>query len=208
MAASFIIPQNKAKFMNVLLSCRRSTYVQTTNLYKSIDLNTIHSPLHFAFFQWTTWELYESWDWPSCSLESFTPKVSHVLVCHQRVMYLAFELWSSLICTDLTCTTVGGADPGKSCVFPFIAGGVTFTECTLAGNSDDDPNHWCSTLIDESGNHVGGQGKWGHCAPECLLTTSGKRYEIMKIRQFNKSSTLFKEMDVYILLSKEKLPTS
>ena len=103
---------------------------------------------------------------------------------------------------------MGGADPGKSCVFPFIAGGVTFTECTLAGNSDDDPNHWCSTLIDESGTHVGGQGKWGHCASECLLTTSGKRYEIMKIRQFNKSSTLFKEMDVYILLSKEKLPTT
>ena len=62
---------------------------------------------------------------------------------------------------------MGGADPGKSCVFPFTTGGVTYTECTTAGNDPDDPNPWCSTLTDESGTHVGGQGKWGQCAPEC-----------------------------------------
>ena len=28
------------------------------------------------------------------------------------------------------CSTVGGDDPNKECVFPFIFGGVTYNECT------------------------------------------------------------------------------
>ena len=64
---------------------------------------------------------------------------------------------------------MGGGDPGKSCVFPFKFNGVVNTECTLQSASDGIP--WCSTLTDESGTHVSGQGKWGHCAPECLLLT-------------------------------------
>ena len=66
---------------------------------------------------------------------------------------------------DSFCKTVGGADPGKSCVFPFtISGGVIRTKCIT---SPGDPNPWCSTLTDENGTHVGGQGKWGYCAPQC-----------------------------------------
>ena len=72
------------------------------------------------------------------------------------------------ILLDRFCITVGGADPGKSCVFPFTTNdGATHTECTTKGNPPDDPNPWCSTLTYENGTHVGGQGKWGHCAPEC-----------------------------------------
>ena len=68
------------------------------------------------------------------------------------------------ILLDVFCKTVGGADTGKSCVFPFITSdGVTRTMCTTIGN----PNPWCSTLTDENGTHVGGQGKWGHCTPQC-----------------------------------------
>ena len=63
---------------------------------------------------------------------------------------------------------MGGDDPGKSCVFPFKHLGVIYTECTsaAAGNSDEDPKPWCSTLTDVGGTHVAG--KWGYCAPECL----------------------------------------
>ncbi len=28
---------------------------------------------------------------------------------------------------------------------------------------------WCSTLVDETGHHVGGQGKWGNCGPGCPI---------------------------------------
>ena len=76
--------------------------------------------------------------------------------------------------SGITCTTVGGADPGKSCVFPFSFRDVVYTECTLVGTGGL-PDPWCSTLTDERGQHVSGQGKWGNCPPECLETTAGKR---------------------------------
>ena len=46
------------------------------------------------------------------------------------------------------CTTVGGPDPKKPCVFPFKHKGNTFITCALAPNDD---KHWCSTLVDEAG---------------------------------------------------------
>ena len=30
-----------------------------------------------------------------------------------------------------------------------------------------DNQPWCSTEVDESGHHIGGQGKWGNCGPNC-----------------------------------------
>ena len=70
---------------------------------------------------------------------------------------------------EVSCSTVGGGDPGKSCIFPFKFHGVINKECTLEGSGDGIP--WCSTLTDENGTHVSRQGKWGHCDPECLQTT-------------------------------------
>ena len=32
---------------------------------------------------------------------------------------------------------------------------------------------WCSTLTDEIGKHVNGQGKWGNCGPDCPLPVNG-----------------------------------
>ena len=74
--------------------------------------------------------------------------------------------------TDITngsviCKTVGGADPGQPCIFPFAFHGGSYTECTTDGNAPDDLNPKCSTLTDEYGIHVGGQGKWGYCSPQC-----------------------------------------
>ena len=31
----------------------------------------------------------------------------------------------------------------------------------------NDVRPWCSTMIDDDGVHVNGQGKWGYCDPEC-----------------------------------------
>jgi len=68
------------------------------------------------------------------------------------------------------CTTVGGPDPKKPCVFPFKHEGNTFITCALAPNDD---KHWCSTLVDEAGEHIAGNGNWGHCGSDCPFCSSG-----------------------------------
>ena len=65
------------------------------------------------------------------------------------------------------CTTVSGADPGADCVFPFTIKEVVYSACAKDWDEDDTP--WCSTLTDQNGIHVGGQGKWGHCASNCAI---------------------------------------
>ena len=70
------------------------------------------------------------------------------------------------------CTTVSGADPGKSCVFPFRFNGVVYNECTFDGNAAGETEPWCSTLTDSNNDHVGGQGNWGFCSSNCGVVTS------------------------------------
>ena len=65
------------------------------------------------------------------------------------------------------CITVGGASSGSPRVLPFIYKDKKHTGCTLVDADDGKP--WCSTLTDDSGNHVGGQGKWGHCPDSCQV---------------------------------------
>merc|ERR1712080_140198 len=57
-----------------------------------------------------------------------------------------------------SCTTIGGAQVGVACVFPFKARGVEYTSCTYAGGYS---TPWCSTKVDSSGNTV--LGNWGDC---------------------------------------------
>ena len=65
------------------------------------------------------------------------------------------------------CKTVSGPDSNSFCVFPFRFEGVTYTSCTQAGNTGGNTQAWCSTLVNDSGEHVGGQGKWGNCESKC-----------------------------------------
>merc|ERR1712227_276097 len=69
-----------------------------------------------------------------------------------------------------SCTTTGGGRKGVNCVFPFTYRDVKYTGCTLEDADDGKP--WCSTKTDANGQHVGGQGQWGHCASNCK-TDSG-----------------------------------
>ena len=46
-------------------------------------------------------------------------------------------------------------------MFPFTYKNIKYTGCTLVDADDGKP--WCSTLTDSKGDHVGGQGQWGHC---------------------------------------------
>ena len=43
---------------------------------------------------------------------------------------------------------------------------MVYTHCTLI-DTDPDDKPWCSTLVDESGEDIGEQGKWGNCGPDC-----------------------------------------
>ncbi len=53
----------------------------------------------------------------------------------------------------------------KPCIFPFTYEGVTYNNCTVANDPDNMP--WCSTKVDEDGNHVKAGRYWGHCDPDC-----------------------------------------
>ena len=69
--------------------------------------------------------------------------------------------------TYTNCSTVSGPNPNAQCIFPFKYGGITYHQCTTAGNAAGDITTWCSTLVDESGVHIGGAGNWGNCGPDC-----------------------------------------
>ena len=65
------------------------------------------------------------------------------------------------------CTTTNGPDPNKPCIFPFILDGNTYKCCTTVLNDPGDTNAWCSTMVDDFGEHVQGQGKWRVCESKC-----------------------------------------
>merc|ERR1712173_579491 len=111
-------------------------------------------------------------DLPSCTAESGASCVFPFR--HEGITYnscASTDLLSSASTTtaaaDLrrTCTTVSGPASGKPCVFPFTWQGKTFTSCTKEG--DDQGKLWCSTMVDQAGNHVAGQGQYGFCSQTC-----------------------------------------
>ena len=72
-----------------------------------------------------------------------------------------------VLIAERICVTVAGASKGKPCIFPFKFNGVLYSECTWNQAHLTEHKAWCSTLVDASGTHVGGQGKWGNCGPGC-----------------------------------------
>jgi len=70
-----------------------------------------------------------------------------------------------------SCTTNGGGDSGARCVFPFTYKEKVYRGCILVDADDGKP--WCSTLTDNNGQHIGGQGKWGHCPSSCNKDLDG-----------------------------------
>ena len=51
--------------------------------------------------------------------------------------------------------------------------GITYNEC-----AHDADGFWCSTKLDSNGNHIGGQGYWGMCGPNCFKVSKGKDNQI------------------------------
>ena len=60
------------------------------------------------------------------------------------------------------CTTNAGPSSNIPCALPFIFNETVYNKCDL-----DSDGYWCSTKVDSSGKHVGGEGNWGICSPGC-----------------------------------------
>ncbi len=63
----------------------------------------------------------------------------------------------------------------KPCIFPFTYEGVTYNNCTIVNDPDDKP--WCSTNLDEDGNHVVSGRYWGHCDQDCNKISAKEKAE-------------------------------
>ena len=100
-------------------------------------------------------------------LTSF-PHYHKSLSWHFLLIYVFFLLPASEE-DKAVCTTVGGASSNKPCIFPFRFNGALHTSCIWDMAHLTEHKAWCSTLVDDSGHHVGGQGKWGNCGPGCPI---------------------------------------
>ena len=70
-------------------------------------------------------------------------------------------------CRAKKCSTVGGASPNASCVLPFIYDNKEYHSCIYGPFSDGIP--WCSTKVDENGNHISKKGHWSYCSDSCAI---------------------------------------
>ena len=66
--------------------------------------------------------------------------------------------------------------PNLKCIFPFFYNGKNKTTCTWDSSELTNKKPWCSTLVDETGNHVGGQGEWGNCGPGCPIPPENRTW--------------------------------
>ena len=75
------------------------------------------------------------------------------------------EIASSNPLKKCNVTNKKGPQKNKPCIFPFKIGKTKYLECT--NEKDPDGLFWCSTKVDENGNHVGAADQWGYCDESC-----------------------------------------
>jgi hypothetical protein len=76
-----------------------------------------------------------------------------------------FCLGCSKVPNECCFVTEATSNISKKCIFPFKFGGIEYHGC-IADN-DFAGKFWCSTEVDEDGDHVGGS--WGHCGQDCYV---------------------------------------
>ena len=57
-----------------------------------------------------------------------------------------------------------------------------------------DHKAWCSTLVDNTGKHVGGQGKWGTCGPGCPIPPDDSNFLQVRLQGGSKPNEGFIEI--------------
>ena len=58
--------------------------------------------------------------------------------------------------------------PEKECVFPFTFNNFTYNGCPTDQTDETKTKRWCSTRVDETGNHITGGHNWGYCTKGCI----------------------------------------
>ena len=53
------------------------------------------------------------------------------------------------------------------CIFPFVFGEMTYNACTREVSPAINGDPWCSTKVDDDGQHISRQGNWGRCSQAC-----------------------------------------
>ena len=66
------------------------------------------------------------------------------------MLFLSGELEQE---AEKICVTDSGATPNKPCIFPFKFNGVLYNECTWTSAHLTEHKPWCSTFVDETGEH-------------------------------------------------------
>ena len=88
------------------------------------------------------------------------------------------------------CSTVSGPSPFRQCVFPFKHNGFTYYGCPI--DPDDRSKRWCSTLVDESGNHIVGKNKYGHCSKSCPIHRDGSSSQGINLNNYPSTAIIYK----------------
>ena len=65
-----------------------------------------------------------------------------------------------------------GPGSGIPCVFPFQLNGNVYNTCTNELSQFTNNKTWCSTKVDETGEHI--SGNWRSCNENCLLSPNGE----------------------------------
>ena len=77
------------------------------------------------------------------------------------------------------CITDSGASAHKPCIFPFKFNDVVYNQCTWVSADLTEHKPWCSTEVDETGEHKGGRGKWGNCGPGCPIPSDDRESAVV-----------------------------
>ena len=103
-------------------------------------------------------------------VSSFHPPSPNIMVRWRTAWYTLLHLvydknsglkvLGTFLFSFLGCKTIKGADPNALCIFPFRFRGKMHDTCIGTNNQA-----WCSTKVDNLGNHV--KGKWGDCGQGC-----------------------------------------
>ena len=103
-------------------------------------------------------------------------------------------------------TNSKGPQKKKPCIFPFTHKGTVFEKCgcILPFNKTHEQEcrnkkhpkakFWCSTKVDDNGEHLSGGGNYGFCDRECMISSthkvkdvkdnSDREYEIFHVHNY------------------------
>jgi len=79
---------------------------------------------------------------------------------------------------EVCLTTKDSPASEKECIFPFTFNNFTYNGCPLDPTDETKTKRWCSTEVDETGNHVTGGDNYGYCTKGCNPEIFPDEYEL------------------------------